>query len=48
MTLIVCSDSMKTKKKKKPHTRKKTMCKEKIDRQTEHMRGELREEHVEL
>ena len=34
----LCSDSMKTKKKKKPHRRKKPMWKEKIEREIEYMR----------
>ena len=32
---------MKTKKKKNPHRQKKPMWKEKIEREIEHMRGEL-------
>ena len=36
----LCSDSMKTKKKKYPQRRKKPIWKEKIEREIEHMRGE--------
>ena len=36
----LCSNSMKSKK-KKPHQRKKPMWKEKIEREIEHMQGEL-------
>ena len=35
------SESMKTKKKKNLYRRKKPMWKEKIEREIEHMRGEL-------
>ena len=37
----LCSDSMKTKKNKNPHRRKKPMWKEKIERETEHIGREL-------
>ena len=38
----LCSDSMKTKKKKKPHRRKKPTWMRKIEREIEHMRGNTR------
>lgn len=37
----LCSESVKTKKKKNLYRRKKPMLKEKIEREIEHMRGEL-------